>query len=497
MHVEQAATKARAATSLARDGGLEVRLEGELPNRLAVGRGNAVFVYGTCFHPLRRVRAVELVAQGRRSPAIAHGMPRRDLFEAGLPYRSAFWGIVPFAPVPESRTVAIRVEARLDDGSTEAAEPAAIELVRGPALEPVQPPAGGDGGPLVAICMATYEPRPQLLRRQIDSIRKQTHRNWVCAISDDCSSEASLAELRSAVEGDSRFVISSSPRRLGFYSNFERALSMAPAGAAFIALADQDDRWHPDKLERLVASIGSAGLAYSDARVVREDGTLASPTYWTERRPNHTDLASLLITNTVTGAASLFRRELLDRALPFPPQLGTQWHDHWLALVALARGEIAYVDRPLYDYVQHGAAVVGHSAANPRRERRPWAERVRILREDWRAAFAGWCWKYFHGVCGGVLFARVLEMRTMDVLTPRKRRAVRLFAAIDRSAVGLAWLAARRLRRLGGRDQTLGAERLLAQGLAWRRLLALLTWRRQAPPPKLRKDATLPHDSSE
>lgn len=497
MHVEQAATKARAATSLARDGGLEVRLEGELPERLPVGRGNAVFVYGTCFHQRREVRDVELVVEGRRSRAIAHGMPRRDLFEAGLPYRSAFWGIVPFPALRESRRVAIRVEAELDDGSTAAAEPAAIELLPESRLEPVPAPGGGDG-PLVAICMATHEPRPDLLRRQIESLREQTHGNWVCAISDDCSSEAGLAELRAAVGDDSRFAISRSPRRLGFYSNFERALSMAPAEAAFVALADQDDRWHPAKLELLVASIGPAWLAYSDARVVHQDGALESPTYWTERRPNHTDLASLLITNTVTGAASLFRRELLDRALPFPPRLGTQWHDHWLALVALAAGRITYVDRPLYDYVQHGAAVVGHSAANPRRERRPWRERLRMLREDWRSAFAGWCWKYFHGVCGGVLFARVLEMRTEDVLTPRKRRAVRLFSAIDRSAVGLGWLAARRLRRVGGDDQTLGAERLLAQGLAWRRLLALLTWRRHSPPAKLLKDASLPDpDSSE
>ena len=40
------------------------------------------------------------------------------------------------------------------------------------------------------------------------------------------------------------------------------------------------------------------------------------------------------------------------------------FHDHWLAVVALALGEIAYVDEPLYDYVQHGGTVIGHSQAN-------------------------------------------------------------------------------------------------------------------------------------
>ena len=51
---------------------------------------------------------------------------------------------------------------------------------------------------------------------------------------------------------------------------------------------------------------------YSDARIVDEDGELLAETYWQERRNNHDDIASVLMANSVTGAASLFRRELLD-----------------------------------------------------------------------------------------------------------------------------------------------------------------------------------------
>ena len=94
---------------------------------------------------------------------------------------------------------------------------------------------------------------------------------------------------------------------------------------------------------------------------------------WEGRRNNHTDLASLLVANTVTGAATLFRREIADLALPFPETSGLQFHDHWLGCVALAAGDVAYVDGPLYDYVQHGGAVFGdvtspaaRGAARPR-----------------------------------------------------------------------------------------------------------------------------------
>ena len=78
--------------------------------------------------------------------------------------------------------------------------------------------------------MATYEPPADLLRMQLDSIREQTHGNWVCVISDDCSSDESFARLRELTDGDDRFAVSRSPERLGFYRNFERALSMAPRG---------------------------------------------------------------------------------------------------------------------------------------------------------------------------------------------------------------------------------------------------------------------------
>src|SRR5262249_46557105 len=183
-------------------------------------------------------------------------------------------------------------------------------------------------------------------------------------ISDDNSGDSSFQGLLDATAGDDRFAVSRGDSRLGYYGNFERALSMAPDSADFVTLCDQDDSWHPEKLSRLVEEArGGAHLGYSDAGVVAPSGEVLQPSYWTARRNNYTNFGSLLLANSVTGAASLFRRELLEDALPFPPQLAGPFHDHWLAIVALARGEIAYVDDPLYDYVQHGSAVIGHSGA--------------------------------------------------------------------------------------------------------------------------------------
>ena len=230
------------------------------------------------------------------------------------------------------------------------------------------PPLGagraGAGEGLIAIAMATYNPDMDLFRAQIESLRAQTDTNWVCVVNDDRSRPERYREIVAELDGDERFVISRADRRLGFYRSFERALGLVPDEAQLVALCDQDDRWYPEKLAVLRERLGKAQLIYSDQRLVDTDGNVLADTYWTSRRNNHTNLLSLLIANTITGAASLMRREVVERALPFPEVPGEQYHDHWLGLVAMTLGDVGYVDRPLYDYVQHGGAALGHAAAN-------------------------------------------------------------------------------------------------------------------------------------
>jgi glycosyltransferase involved in cell wall biosynthesis len=322
--------------------------------------------------------------------------------------------------------------------------------------------------PLVAICMATFEPDPLLLERQIGSIQEQTHEEWACLLSDDGSSPERLEHLRGLIAGDERFTLSVGAERLGFYANFERALGMVPAQADLVALADQDDRWYPEKLAALVGGLGEARLVYSDMRIVEESGAVVSDTFWRGRRNNYTDLASLLLANTVTGAASLFRRELLDLVLPFPEPVGDPFHDRWIAAMALATGSIAYVDRPLYDYVQHGGTARGHEAAmsafSPGRLvslRRPRATLARVSAHAERA--------YEANARRIALSAREIEARAGGGLEPEKARALRRLARLDTEKPPTGWLARRSLRRLAGRNETMGIELSLLAAVLWGR----------------------------
>lgn len=326
--------------------------------------------------------------------------------------------------------------------------------------------------PLVAICMATYEPEPALLARQLESIRAQGHENWVCLISDDRSAGASWERLRELTAADPRFKLSRGEDRLGFYLNFERALGMVPADAKYVALADQDDRWYPEKLATLVAACAGARLAYSDMRIVDEAGAVLAETFWEGRRNNFTNLASLLLSNTVTGAASLFERELLELALPFPEPVGDPFHDQWLATLALATGRIAYVERPLYDYVQHGGAARGHAAAmgswDPRRLLDP-----RHPRRSLRAVAAHGRRSYEENVRRIGLAARTIEARAGERIEADKAGTVRRAARLGQPPEPGAWLALRAFRRFTGHDETKGIELSLLAAIWWRRLAAL------------------------
>jgi glycosyltransferase involved in cell wall biosynthesis len=489
---------------------LHVDLDSPLPGELGVGGGTALFVCGTCFHPEAKIRTLSILVDGQAQPVLAHGMPRLDFFRALHPgvdlpvpaerrrdpdsrddpllraYRSGFWGIAEIEPgVGRERRLALRAE--LEGGGEAVAELARITVSDLP--EPVIAawPDPSPAEPRIAICMASYNPEPALLARQLDSIRAQTHRNWVCVISDDCSTPQAYRSLLAAVGDDPRFVVSRSPRRVGFYGNFERALTLAPNSAQYVAMADQDDRWYPDKLATLARRIGHAQLVYSDARIVTPVGEVMSDTYWSTRRNDHSDLLSLLVANAVTGAASLLRREVLDYALPFPPAQFAHFHDHWVALTALALGDIEFVDRPLYDYVQHGAASLGHAAATTMT---PLAHRL----AHWRGAHERvrmWRLHYFVDVCRLRQFATVLRLRCRERMSARKLRSLHAWLAADRQTLPLARLGVRGLRELVARTPvTLGAEWMLFCALLWRRLLHISA--RDLPQPRLRLDALPP-----
>ncbi|WLS12026.1 glycosyltransferase (plasmid) [Shinella sumterensis] len=339
-----------------------------LPYELHVGRGQFLHLRGWAFSPAFATQWAHLDVGGEPVLLGMHSMPRRDVIRQmypdhdknGYSLNSGFWCTTPVAEhwIGQSLPVSLVLGG---GGKVAKVELGTVEFNKNFKDVPL-PYKWLGNGPKVAICMAAYRPNSRMFRRQLDSIRGQSFTNWMCVITDDSASAQHSEEIERIVGDDTRFIVIKNEANLGFYHNFEKAIGLAPPDADFIALSDQDDRWDMDKLEALVSAFKhETSLVYSDCRLTDEAGNILSPTYWSTRRNNYDNLSTLAIANTVTGAASMFRAAIRPKILPFPQREGDAYHDHWIALVARANGPIRYIERPLYDYVQHENNVIGHS----------------------------------------------------------------------------------------------------------------------------------------
>lgn len=239
------------------------------------------------------------------------------------------------------------------------------------------PPGTPASTPLVSVALCVYNGEKHL-REQLDTVLAQRGVDLEVIAVDDGSKDGSVALLREVAARDPRVRVHVNPENLGPLRSFERAMSLG--SGEFVAPCDQDDRWHPDKLSRLLARIGDADLAYCDSEYIdgagRPSGRSISSDLTMMR--GHEPM-QFVFSNSVSGHALIVRRALFEAARPFPPGL---FHDWWLAMCAAARGGVAYLDEPLVQFRRHDAAFspLGKDAAQaPPSRNRVWLEERRGL----------------------------------------------------------------------------------------------------------------------
>ncbi|MDP3403894.1 MAG: hypothetical protein Q8S03_04325 [Brevundimonas sp.] len=237
-------------------------------------------------------------------------------------------------------------------------------------------PAASDSKAKVQVAMASYNPPEKPFAAQVETILANPGTHLL--ISDD-SSPASGARVLAAYVDQARIDLDVNSHNLNFIANFERSLYMRSESAEIMLFADQDDIWRAEKVETLIGRL-EPGVAcvFSDMRIVKGDGEVISDTFWQGRRVHHADPLTLGVANTVTGAAAAFPIWLAELMTPFPRYMGV-YHDQWLSVLAAAAGKIDYVSAPLYDYVQHGANVLGFSGSRSGTEAH-WQSIARRLR---------------------------------------------------------------------------------------------------------------------
>lgn len=221
---------------------------------------------------------------------------------------------------------------------------------------------------LVSVVMATYNGE-RYLRQQLDSILEQSHQRFELIVVDDASTDGTLSILEKYAALDDRIQVFRAEKNLGLVANFQRGLMLV--NGDYIALADQDDIFHKDKIGTMLAVLKAhprCDLAVSDLSLVDEEGNEMAVSMWRYQKLGPMQgkpFRRLLIDNFATGCAMMFRHRLLKIALPFPPECLV--HDWWLAVVAASAkgGGICLVKQPLTAYRQHRANVIGAKEEKP------------------------------------------------------------------------------------------------------------------------------------
>ena len=108
--------------------------------------------------------------------------------------------------------------------------------------------------PTVEILLAAYNGE-RFLREQLDSLLAQTWEQWHLTVSDDGSTDGTSAILDGyAAQYPDRI------RRVRHEGRFGNACDhffwlMKECGASYMMFCDQDDVWHPDKVEKTMRAL--------------------------------------------------------------------------------------------------------------------------------------------------------------------------------------------------------------------------------------------------
>jgi hypothetical protein len=200
----------------------------------------------------------------------------------------------------------------------------------------------------ISVCVATYNGE-KYIKEQIGSILSQLKFDDELIISDDHSTDNTL-EVISQMR-DPRIKVYLNHKEKGYTSNFEHALSKATGEVIF--LADQDDVWKPNKVSESLKYLENYDFVVSDAEVVDRNLKVLSPSAFSLGR-KYKSFWGNLFKFAYLGCCMCFKRNVLEKAMPFPEKHNLCTHDNWLFIVAAAFFKVKILPLQLISYRRHG-----------------------------------------------------------------------------------------------------------------------------------------------
>jgi len=238
----------------------------------------------------------------------------------------------------------------------------------------------------VSIILGYYNGN-KYLKEQIQSILRQSHQNVDVFISDDDSSiMPDISSLNLTIEEAKRIHITTQTNNLGFCKNFLITLAKVDKPSDYFAFSDQDDIWHPNKIENALKLLSQypddkPALYCSRTNISDETGRAIlgmSPLF--KKPPS---FSNALVQSIAGGNTMVFNKAARDIIVQSTTSTQVVSHDWWCyQIISGAGGVVLYDTKPSLNYRQHQENLVGSNDS--------WFARFTRVRYLWEGKLRIW-----------------------------------------------------------------------------------------------------------
>jgi glycosyltransferase involved in cell wall biosynthesis len=236
--------------------------------------------------------------------------------------------------------------------------------------------------PRVSVCVPAYEAAPHL-QEVLDAVYAQDFEDFELVVVDDGSRDATAAIMATQIDPRVRFT----RRDVNLGQEATVAETIARARAPLVKFLDADDVLHRDCLAALVGAMDrhpGATIGFSRREIITEDSADPAVREWITRHAElqgpfgelaeandgrellRRMLAADLPGNWLAEPAGVVARRADLLAVGGYNRRVRQNNDIDLWVRLMARGEVVFVDRPLFDYRLAFTGVTGASAGRER-----------------------------------------------------------------------------------------------------------------------------------
>jgi len=213
--------------------------------------------------------------------------------------------------------------------------------------------------------MSTYN-GVRWMDEQIESIAKQTFKDWRLVVRDDGSSDDTVKRLYEWKEklGEKMRIVEG--ENVGVIKSFEKLLSECES--EYCMLCDQDDYWKPTKVEMTMGEMldieerepGKPAMVFTSVDLVDGDLKPLGKTFFEENQfdfPFAMRFHNICVCNCVSGCTIMLNRRAKKLVVPFSENI--PMHDWWIAALVARTGVVGVVTIPTMLYRQHGNNICG------------------------------------------------------------------------------------------------------------------------------------------